>query len=166
MPEVSPAQVWPTLRVAHAGDESFLQAVYASTRPEMALLPWSPEEGRTFLDFQSSAQEQHYRNSHSTLQRQVIEQNGRLVGRLYRAETAAEHRVLDIAVLPDFRGQGWGTYLLQVEIERARVAGVPLRLHVEQSNPARRLYERLGFVLEADQGIYLALKWVTPRERG
>ena len=42
---------------------------------------------------------------------------------------------------------------------RARRAGKPLTIHVETNNPARRLYERLGFVEQADKGVYLLMRW-------
>ena len=41
----------------------------------------------------------------------------------------------------------------------ASAAGKPLRIHVERFNPALRLYERLGFRLVEDRGIYLFLEW-------
>jgi len=34
-----------------------------------------------------------------------------------------------------------------------------IRLHVETNNPAMRLYERIGFVKAADQGIYHEMSW-------
>ena len=41
--------------------------------------------------------------------------------------------------------QGIGTRVLQMLIEEARRAGKPITLGVVKINPARRLYERLGF---------------------
>ena len=41
-------------------------------------------------------------------------------------------------------------------------ASKPVRLHVEPSNPARRLYERLGFTRIADQGLYWLMEWSPP----
>ena len=38
-------------------------------------------------------------------------------------------------------------------------AGKPVRIHVERFNPARRLYDRLGFHQTADEGVYLQLEW-------
>ena len=43
-------------------------------------------------------------------------------------------------------------------LAEAVTAGKPVRLHVEQANPARRLYQRLGFEQIEDQGIYLLLE--------
>lgn len=53
---------------------------------------------------------------------------------------------LGIAVAQGHRGAGIGTRLMGELAERARAAGIPrLSLSVETENPARRLYERLGY---------------------
>lgn len=54
---------------------------------------------------------------------------------------------LCIWVSDDFRGRGLGTRLLAELIGQARSRDLPgLSLSVEEGNPARALYERLGFV--------------------
>ena len=53
--------------------------------------------------------------------------------------------MIDIALLPDHRGRGIGARLLRDVLHEATAAGLPVRLSVERSNPARSLYERLGF---------------------
>ncbi|MEO1133208.1 MAG: GNAT family N-acetyltransferase [Cyanobacteria bacterium J06639_1] len=53
---------------------------------------------------------------------------------------------LTIAVLPDCRGRGIGTQLLQCVLEAARSRFSAVSLSVRADNPAVRLYERLGFV--------------------
>jgi ribosomal protein S18 acetylase RimI-like enzyme len=54
---------------------------------------------------------------------------------------------LAVAVLPQHIGQGIGGRLLARLIEDARLVHPALVLSVRESNPARRLYERLGFVV-------------------
>jgi GNAT superfamily N-acetyltransferase len=59
---------------------------------------------------------------------------------------------VSIAVAEPYRGRGIGAALLRGLAEAARSAGfAALSLSVEDGNPARRLYERVGFV-EVDAG--------------
>ena len=53
------------------------------------------------------------------------------MGRLYVARLADENRVMDIALLPSWRGQGIGTRHLRRLMEEARAVSLPLRIHVE-----------------------------------
>jgi GNAT superfamily N-acetyltransferase len=59
---------------------------------------------------------------------------------------------LSIAVLPKYRGQGVGTALLQRLLELAAPHHPAVCLSVSAGNPARRLYERMGFRLVRDEG--------------
>lgn len=69
----------------------------------------------------------------------------RQVGGLWVRHHKDSHELREIQILPEFRNQGIGTYLLRREIERARAAGKSLRLRVLLENPAIRLYRRMGF---------------------
>jgi ribosomal protein S18 acetylase RimI-like enzyme len=71
-----------------------------------------------------------------------------------------EIRVMDIALLSAFRKQGIGSALLRQTLEEAARSSLPVTIHVERFNPALHLYERLGFRLEEDKGIYLFMKWL------
>ena len=53
-----------------------------------------------------------------------------------------ENILVYIAVNSDVRGQGLGQNLMQMALENAEGN---VALHVEPDNPAKRLYERLGF---------------------
>jgi predicted GNAT family acetyltransferase len=70
---------------------------------------------------------------------------------------------MDIALLPDFRGAGLGTALLAGLFAEATAAGKTVTIHVEGFNPARRLYERLGFRQIGEHGVYHLMEW-TPGE--
>jgi predicted GNAT family acetyltransferase len=89
----------------------------------------------------------------------VIVVDGQPVGRLYVARWAEEIRVVDIAVLPEYRNRGIGSALLRDLMAEAAAAGKPLSIHVERFNPAVRLYARLGFAPAGDAGVYLLMRW-------
>ena len=60
-----------------------------------------------------------------------------------------------IFLLPEFQDQGIGSALLCREADRARKTGKSLELKVVKSNPAKLLYDRLGFVVvEQDNATY------------
>ncbi|HEY0411984.1 MAG TPA: GNAT family N-acetyltransferase [Allosphingosinicella sp.] len=147
-------------REASGDDLPFLAAVYASTRmEELAPTGW-PEEGKQrFLAQQFEAQHRHYRQHYLTAEWLVIERGGKPVGRLYIDEWPQEVRLIDIALLPEARGEGVGGAVLADAMEQAAAAGKPLTIHVERNNPALRLYRRLGFDAIGEHGIYLLMEW-------
>lgn len=147
-----------TLRPVTAGDRSLLEAVYASTREtELALVPWDDATKRAFFAQQFAAQDRHYREHYPGATLDVIEAGGEPAGRLYVHWGAAEIRIMDIALLPPFRGRGIGTRLLRELLVSGRDSGRSVSVHVERENPARRLYERLGFRPVGEHGIYVLM---------
>lgn len=151
------------LRAATGTDEAFLAAVYASTREaELAVTDWTEEMKATFCRSQFDAQTQHYQTHYPTAEYFVIERAGDRVGRLYVNRNSSEIRIMDLALLPEWRGQGVGTKLLLDLQREAAEADKLLSIHVEKFNPALTLYERLGFRTEIDRGVYLLLHWQAP----
>jgi ribosomal protein S18 acetylase RimI-like enzyme len=59
------------------------------------------------------------------------------------------------AATPSLHGQGFGTQLIQSVITEARHAGASLKLDVLKTNPARRLYERLGFTTHRGNRLFI-----------
>ena len=79
-----------------------------------------------------------------------MEAAGTPIGRLAVDRREANLHLIDIALVPERRGEGVGGAILSDLIAEAETLGFPLTLQVDQANPARWLYERLGFrVVEA-----------------
>jgi ribosomal protein S18 acetylase RimI-like enzyme len=149
----------PQLRPVAAGDRAFLVDLYASVRePEVAHVPWDDATRRAFIEQQFAAQDAHYREHYPGAALDVIEMDGEPAGRLYVYRGAGDIRIMDIALAPAFRGRGIGGGLLRSLIAEAQASGRTLSIHVEMNNPARRLYERLGFRPAAEHGVYLLLE--------
>ncbi len=130
-------------------DLPFAAAVYASTRQEeLAPTGWPQPMIDAFLAQQHAAQHAHYTAHYPGIQRYAIQRAGDDIGRLYLYEGATDLRIVDIALLPEARGGGIGAALLADVIAYAQARGLAASIHVEQQNPARRLYLRLGFVFE------------------
>ncbi len=141
-------------------DMEFLYQVYASTRePEMNMTNWPDVQKESFLRMQFAAQHKHYQEQFQHASFQVILQDGRPIGRLYVDRRTDEHRIVDIALMPAFRGQGIGGQILNELLSEAAKLDKPVRIHVELNNPALRLYQRLGFCEIGDAGLYLLMEW-------
>lgn len=148
-----------TLRSIQAKDFSFLKRVYRSTREhELQKTPWTDDEKSNFIDFQFNAQHSHYSNAYKGAELNIIEYNKDDVGRLYLWETETQIRIMDIALLQDFRGKGIGTNILNRLIKKSIKSNKKLNIHVEYNNPALRLYERLGFKKTDDTGVYFFME--------
>lgn len=70
---------------------------------------------------------------------------------------------LSMAVVPEARGRGIGSRLLQAVTSAAACEGTAISLSVAARNPAVRLYERFGFVTAETRGE--ALVMVRPPSR-
>jgi ribosomal protein S18 acetylase RimI-like enzyme len=148
------------LRVVVDADLPLLERVYASTRiEELAQTDWSEEQKAAFVHFQFEAQHAHYTTHYHDAQFFVVEHAGTAVGRLYLHWRTDELRIVDIALLPEARGSGLGGALLAALMARAAAETKAVSIHVEQMNPAMRLYRRLGFVKIGEHGVYDLMRW-------
>ena len=121
-------------------------------------MPWDEAQKDAFLRSQFDAQDAWWREHYAEASFDVVLVDGELAGRLYVHRGASEIRIVDIALLPEHRGSGIGTSLLHDLLAEADAAGKSVTIHVERLNPALRLYERLGFSVAEDKGVYLFLE--------
>ncbi|ARP97353.1 GNAT family N-acetyltransferase [Bordetella genomosp. 13] len=130
------------LRPATEADVDFLLALRKATMgPHMraAGLPDDDAAHMTRLRF-------HWADA------QVILLDGRPAG-LFKAFRESDHwYVQQVQVSPAWQGHGVGARVLATLLEQADRDGLPVRLSVLHANPARRLYERLGFRVVATEG--------------
>ena len=140
-------------------DLEFLHQVYASTREdELAVVDWTDDQKEQFLRMQFHAQHTHYQEHFAETAFDVVELDGVAIGRLYLLRGDDEFRIVDIALLPEYRGRGIGGRLLGDVLAEADRAALPVSIHVEHDNPAMRLYLRLGFERIDDTGVYFLMR--------
>ena len=152
-----------TLRPATDADYAFMRRLYGDTRAEeMERFPFDAAQREAFLDQQFAAQFQHYALHYPTCERSIIEGDGAPIGRLWIDEWRDQIRLVDISLMPEWRGSGIGSRLLAEVLERGTRVGKPVTIHVEAFNPALRLYERLGFKQVDTNGVYYLMKWTPP----
>lgn len=154
-----------TLRKVTDSDLNFLYKVYASTRyDELEATGWSKAQKDEFLLMQFKAQDQFYKQQFSEASYEIVQCDGQDAGRLYLDKREDEIRIVDIALLPSFRGKGLGSRLLKTIIENAFTDGLAVRIHVEKNNPALTLYQRLGFEEIGDKGVYWLMEKVDDKQ--
>ena len=134
-------------------DYAFIEAVYRSTREaELNLTNWTEQQKEAFVLMQSMAQLSEYKTKFPGAVFQIIIFNKKNAGRFYTWENDMEIRLIDITLLPQFRGKGIGTTLLGDLIKRSDKVQKKISLHVDPINPALQLYQRLGFIHVKNNG--------------
>lgn len=149
-----------TFRRIADDDQQFLARVYASTRKQdLAATPMTDMQKAALLLLQFRAQHAHFQQHYPQADRLVVMGGGNDIGRLYIERWPARHGIIDITLLPEYRGKGAGEVLLRDLMDEAAAAGKALSILVEKHNPAMRLCRRLGFAAEEDKGAYDLMRW-------
>jgi GNAT superfamily N-acetyltransferase len=148
------------LRPVTDDDREFLVGLYASTRDEeLSQVPWAEGQREAFVRMQFDAQAADYQRNNPDGTFDVIEVEGRPAGRLYVDRRPGDIRIVDIALLPEYRGEGIGAELISRLIDEAAGTGRKVSIHVEIHNRAAALYTRMGFVTVDEHGIYRRMEW-------
>jgi ribosomal protein S18 acetylase RimI-like enzyme len=143
------------LRAVTHTDREFLLTVFSSMRfDEFTGAGLSAAEIELLIEQQFTMQDRYYRRHYPQARFDVVLSGGVAAGRLYHNWDGDELRVMDIALLPSFRGRGIGARLMHGLIAQAAQRGMAVKLYVERNNPVRSLYIRLGFEKIGENGIY------------
>ena len=120
---------------------------------------FEPSFRQRLLEQQYAGQTSGYRGDFPGAAFEIVAWGDVPIGRRVTAHAGSSVRLLDIALLPPWRGRGFGTALIRDTTVMAQAAGLPLDLLVAARNAqALRLYLRLGFVLVDDVPPHLALR--------
>ena len=149
------------LRPETEADFAFLRRLYVSTRwDELApVVDWTEAQKVAFLESQFALQRHHYLTYYPATDFAILEECGVPAGRLYLDRQADMLLVVDISLLPKWRGCGTGTALMEAVCAEARAVNKKVSIAVEKFNPAQRLYRRLGFREVSDNGAYWSMEW-------
>jgi ribosomal protein S18 acetylase RimI-like enzyme len=145
------------LRTADSDDESFLQELFFDVRSvEFTQMGFPLEQLTPLLSMQYKAQTQSYNAQYPDAEHSIIELNGEKIGRLLVNKEEKKAHLVDIAILHNFRSQGFGSFLLKKLKSEAEIVG----LSVYKTNfGAIKLYEKHGFIVTEDDGMYLEMEW-------
>lgn len=88
----------------------------------------------------------------------IISVDGTDVGWLQVADLPTEIRLQKFFVSPQYQRSGIGSEVLSNLLATWRSTGKKIVLKVLKNNPARRLYERLGFSVVAEAGVTFRMR--------
>lgn len=149
------------LRPAEAGDHAFCRDLFGLVRTdEMQAWAWDAALRAQLMDMQFASHEAQWRAGSQADDRLVLAgTDGAPIGRLILLRKADALHVADLSLLPDWRGRGIGSHLLQSLRDEAAAAGLPLRVFCLRTSRALALYLRLGFRADGEDGVHVALIW-------
>ena len=158
----SPAGV-VRLRPEREEDRDFRYRLFCDSRqPEFALV-LAPDVFQQVMAHQFQAQTVSYRAQFPQARFDIIELDGRPIGRIVVDRPGNRLHIIDQAIVPELRGRGIGTAIMHALMDEAAARRVPVTLEVASSNdPSMRLYLRLGFVVTETAQPYIELAWTPP----
>lgn len=154
-------------RAEREQDGDFRFRLFCQSRPsELAALPLAPAAMEQLMRLQFQAQANSYRSQFPAAQLDIIELDGRPIGRIIVDRSATGLFIVDQAIVAEMRNRGIGTAIMRCVMDEARAAALPVRLHVASDNaPSLRLYRRLGFVpVSNSTSMYIVLEWTATTE--
>ena len=151
-----------SLRPVQADDEDFLYGLFCNSVGDDLNVLDGPQRD-AILRMQFQAQQQTYNAEFPKANHQMIMLDGQVIGRVLVERTEAEHRGVDIALMPEHRSGGIGTMLIQELLDEAASVNKPFRISVVRNNPALHLYDRLGFKITGESLTHVLLEWVAER---
>lgn len=148
-----------TLRIADESDRGFMIALFRSVRPHLFMIDLLEQHLELLVNHQYQLQQNTYKMQWPCAVTFIVQYRGESIGKVVLHEEKDLLHIIDIALIPDQRGKGYGTAMLKSFSNMADQHAMLLRLSVERDNcRAKKLYLALGFeVFEAGE-FYLAMK--------
>ncbi len=145
------------LRTANIEDELFLQELFSDVRSvEFTQFGFPLEQLKHLIAMQYNAQTQSYKAQYPNAEHSIIELDGEKIGRLLVNRESENIFLVDIAILHNFCGQGFGSFLL----DKLKSEAETICLSVYKTNfGAIKLYEKHDFFVTKDDGMYLEMEW-------
>jgi ribosomal protein S18 acetylase RimI-like enzyme len=131
-----------TLRIASVDDADFLFQLHRIAMQTYVMQTWRVWDEEWQL--------QHFQQYFDPFACQIIVLNGQDIGVISVGREGTSMFLSNIELLPAYQGRGIGTFLIKALLDEAHQKGVVLTLQVLKVNPARRLYERLGFAISGE----------------
>lgn len=124
---------------------------------EVSSWPMSQEQKEFLLQMQYNMQRQQYDQNFSYRKYDVIWHEEQRIGRFIVDRQEDGWRIVDISILPSMQNQGFGSNLIIELQNEAKLQHKTISLSVLLTNPAARLYERLGFSEYRRDEVYMGM---------
>lgn len=98
------------------------------------------------------------------MQYHIICDDGKKTGRVAIGRMEEELVLVDIILLPEFQNRGLGSTILQQLKREAMDNDMSIRLSVLTNSRAQQFYERFGFQVFLETGIYSSMKFTREGE--
>ena len=144
-----------SLRPATMNDLEFLYKLHRAAMKSYVEQTWGWDE---------QWQAQYFREHFDPSTRQVIRYDGQDVGVIHTEERENCFSLANIEISPDYQRRGIGTFLIQDLVRRAAARGLSVTLQILKVNPARALYEHLGFELTGETDTHYTMKSTYPKD--
>ena len=153
-------------RIIETNDKPFLKALYRSTRElELSYTTMTEAEKDRFITQQFNAQSQAYALNYLCAVHRIIRLGGNDIGRLIVNRADDHMRVIDLSLLPEYRGRGIGSDILRALQHEAQGGKVPIHLMAIINSPVVRLYQKLGFKITGQETTRYSMSWHPPEFR-
>lgn len=149
------------LRAVEPGDETLIRALFAEERAvQLGAAGLGAAQVQQLIEMQYRGRAMTYSAAYPDAEDSIIlGPDGEPVGHLLLDRKPDRWTIVDIAVRAAHRHRGLGTRALEGCQRQAAAAGAAIELKVEPHNPARQLYERLGFRATSEDPISVNMVW-------
>jgi ribosomal protein S18 acetylase RimI-like enzyme len=153
------------LRAERPEDRDFRFDLFCKSRlPEWDLVQLDPGVRHQLMQMQFEAQATSYAGQFPRARFDIIELDGRPIGRIVVDRPGDRIHIVDQAIVPELRSRGAGTAIMKALMQEAAAGVLPVRLMVADANdPSLKLYQRLGFRQIDEAVMYMELEWRAAR---
>jgi len=144
-----------SLRPAREEDFDFLYDLHRAAMQHYVTQTWGWDE---------AWQRQYFQQHFNQAECQIIIFEGKEVGAFSVRKRETEVFLNFIEVLPEYQNRGIGTAVIRSLIEGAHHSGWPVGLQVLKVNPARSLYERLGFLTTGETATHYLMRAIPKQQ--
>ncbi len=138
-----------TLRSATQDDYDFLYRLHVAAMKYLVAQVWGWED---------AWQEHFFADHFDPAPARIVVMDGKNVGVIAVEWREIDAFIANIEILPEYQGRGLGAAVIAHVIEEANARDFPVRLQALKINPARRLYERLGFVVTGETETHMLMR--------